>query len=166
MELAFQRVPGVVKTEVGYTQGTTSNPTYELVCEGKTGHVEAVKITFDPTAISFSELLDFYWDIIDPTAVNRQGADEGSQYRTGIYFCSENQKKIAFQSRDVLQKSLSSPIATEIISANNSKWYRAEAMHQQYLEKGGQCALTGNRTPIRCYGTTLSWCNYLHFFAI
>lgn len=153
LELAFQRVPGVVKTEVGFTQGTTQNPTYEEVCEGNTGHVEAVQVTYDPTIIPYEELLEFFWDVIDPTTLNKQGNDEGSQYRSGIYYHSDGQKVLALRSRDVLEKTeryRDCKIVTEIAGAK--VWYRAEESHQQYLQKGGQCALTGDKTPIRCYG--------------
>ena len=150
IELAFQRVPGVLKTEVGYTQGTTKNPTYEQVCTGQTGHTEAVQITYDTSKIQYEELLTVFWDIIDPTTYNRQGGDEGPQYRSGIYYHDDHQRLAAQRSRDELQQKLSSTIATEICMATT--WYPAEEEHQQYLAKGGQCASTGDLTPIRCYG--------------
>jgi peptide-methionine (S)-S-oxide reductase len=86
LELAFQRVPGVVKTEVGFTQGGKKNPTYEEVCTGTTGHVEAIQVTFDSSAIKYEDLLVVFWESIDPTVVNQQGNDVGTQYRTGIYY--------------------------------------------------------------------------------
>jgi peptide-methionine (S)-S-oxide reductase len=86
IELAFQRVPGVIKTEVGYTQGLSSNPTYEEVCSGSSGHAEAVQITYDSTAIKYEDLVTVFWDIHDPLTKNRQGNDVGTQYRTGIYY--------------------------------------------------------------------------------
>lgn len=150
IELAFQRVPGVVRTEVGFTQGTKKNPTYEEVCTGMTGHTEAVQVTFDTTALKYEDLLTVFWDLIDPTQLNGQGNDTGSQYRTGIYYHNDSQKDAAFQSRDVEQKKLSKPIVTEILRA--TEWFPAEEYHQQYLQKGGQCARTGDLTPIRCYG--------------
>ncbi len=150
IELAFQRIPGVVKTEVGYCQGTKKNPTYDEVCSGSTGHTEAVQVTYDPSAISYQELLDVFWDIIDPTTYHRQGNDVGSQYRSGVYFSSDAQRDIALASRDFIQKKYTDPIVTEIEPLDI--WYPAETYHQQYLSKGGQCSRTGDLTPIRCYG--------------
>lgn len=152
IELAFQRLPGVVQTEVGYTQGVKKNPSYEDVCKGNTGHAEAVRVTFDTAVIAYEDLLTVFWDIIDPTTVNGQGNDFGSQYRTGIYYNSDYQRVQALQSRTNLQrrKYNGRPIATEIESATT--WYPAEEYHQHYLQKGGQCATTGDLTTIRCYG--------------
>jgi peptide-methionine (S)-S-oxide reductase len=150
IELAFQRVPGIVKTEVGYTQGMIKNPTYEEVCTGATGHTEAVQVTFDTTAIKYEDLLTVFWDIIDPTTLNQQGNDLGTQYRSGIYYHNENQKVAALRSKEEQQKNYPVPIVTEILKA--STWYPAEDYHQQYLSKGGQCSRTGDLTPIRCYG--------------
>lgn len=152
IELAFQRVPGVVSTSVGYTQGLTKSPSYENVCSGTTGHAEAVQVTFDANAITFSDLLTVFWDIHDPTTLNRQGNDVGSQYRSGIYYHSESQEQAAFASLKRQQALLGDHqrIVTEIKPA--SVYYLAEEYHQQYLAKGGQCSLTGDLTPIRCYG--------------
>lgn len=150
IELAFQRVPGVTKTEVGYTQGQKKNPTYEEVCTGSTGHTEAIQVTYDTTAIKYEDLLTVLWDIIDPTTYNRQGNDVGSQYRSGIYFHDDYQQAAAMRSREEVQKRYTKPIVTEVSLAN--KWYPAEEHHQQYLSKGGQCSRTGDLTPIRCYG--------------
>jgi peptide-methionine (S)-S-oxide reductase len=150
LELAFQRVPGVVKTEVGFTQGGKKNPTYDEVCTGTTGHVEAIQVTFDSTAIKYEDLLVVFWESIDPTAVNQQGNDVGTQYRTGIYYMNENQMYAAKRSKEMVQKRLGQITVTEILPS--STWYPAEQYHQQYLEKGGQCARTGDLTPIRCYG--------------
>ena len=156
LQLAFQRVPGVLETEVGYTQGQTKNPTYEEVCEGKTGHAEAVQVTYDPSIISYEELLDFFWDFIDPTALNEQGNDVGTQYRSGIFYHSDLQKTVAFRSRDALQQSdlYSNPVQRKIVTqiTGAKTWYRAEESHQRYLEKGGQCASKGDISAIRCYG--------------
>ena len=129
VELAFQRVPGVLKTEVGYTGGTTKNPSYEQVCSGQTGHTEAVKVDFNPDAINYDELLTVYWDRLDPTTRNRQGGDVGTQYRSGVYYFSEEQKNKALASRDAEQKKYASPIVTEILPA--SEWYPAEDYHQK-----------------------------------
>jgi peptide-methionine (S)-S-oxide reductase len=148
--MAFQRVPGVVSTEVGYTQGSKIKPTYEQVCGGSTGHTEAVKVTYDTGAVGYSDLLAVYWDILDPTTKNRQGGDSGTQYRSGIYYTTESQRTAALQSKDEQQKKYTKPIVVEILQAK--EWYTAEEYHQQYLQKGGQCAAKGDLTPIRCYG--------------
>ena len=152
MQLAFQRVLGVLSTEVGYTQGlvTSINPSYEDVMTGKTGHVEAVQVKFDSNVISLKELLDFYWDIIDPTSLNGQGTDVGTQYRSGIYYNNEEQYQIILESKTRIQKLYSQPIATEVILA--SIWYVADEFFQRYLEKDGQSARKGELTPIRQYG--------------
>lgn len=160
IELAFQRVPGVLHTEVGYTQGHMKNPTYEQVCSGRTGHTEAVQLKFDPAMVSYDELLTVFWDRINPTQLNKQGNDVGTQYRSGIYYHTEEQKEEAFASRDREQKKWTRPtpsnevqtlpIVTEILPA--AEWYKAEEYHQAYLEKGGQCARKGDTSSIRCYG--------------
>jgi len=149
--LAFQRVPGIVKTEVGYTQGYIENPDYETVCTGSSGHVEAVRVSYYPSAISLDELLTIFWDIHNPTTRNKQGGDVGTQYRSGVYYDTEDQKNIILASRDCEQKKYTSAnIVTEVLSSR--PWYPAEDYHQKYLEKGGQCAAKGDTTPIRCYG--------------
>mmetsp|Transcript_14309 Transcript_14309/g.23797 ORF Transcript_14309/g.23797 Transcript_14309/m.23797 type:complete len:194 (+) Transcript_14309:39-620(+) len=152
IELAFQRVPGVIQTQVGYTQGHKENPTYEEVCSGTTGHTEAVQITYDTNAIKYDDLLTILWDRIDPTTLNRQGNDMGTQYRSGIYYHTVEQRDIALRSREELQKKKypHASIETEIKAATT--FYPAEPHHQQYLSKGGQCSATGDLTPIRCYG--------------
>merc|ERR1712216_701894 len=150
LELAFQRVPGVVSTSVGYINGHIKDPTYEQVCSGSTGHAEAVDMQFDPETISYKEILEVFWDQHDPTTLNRQGNDVGTQYRSGIYYHTEEQKKIAEASKAAEAERLGRPIATEIMKA--SKYYMAEAYHQQYLAKGGQTAAKGDLTGIRCYG--------------
>jgi peptide-methionine (S)-S-oxide reductase len=147
LELAFQRVPGVISTRVGYTQGYTHNPSYEEVCSGTTGHTEAVQVTFNPIAVSYPELLDVFWDRLDPTTKNRQGNDVGTQYRSGIYFHSEAQKQSALASRAAEQFKYERPIVTEILPS--SEFYPAEDYHQQYLSKGGQCPNKGDLSPIR-----------------
>ena len=148
--MVFQRIPGVVSTEVGYTQGSKVNPSYEQVCQGSTGHTEAVKVVYDSTAVKFDDLLTVYWDILDPTTKNRQGGDSGTQYRSGIYYTTESQKELAESSKNKAQLGYTAPIVTEIYPA--AEWYSAETYHQQYLQKGGQCARKGDLTPIRCYG--------------
>ncbi|PHU22607.1 Peptide methionine sulfoxide reductase [Capsicum chinense] len=155
VELAFQRVSGVTKTEVGYSQGYLHNPTYEDICSGTTFHSEVVRVQYDPTECNFDTLLDVFWDRHDPTTLNRQGNDVGTQYRSGIYFYTPEQEKAALESRDRQQKILNRNIVTEILPAK--KFYRAEEYHQQYLAKGGrfgfrQSSEKGCNDPIRCYG--------------
>ncbi|KAK9913959.1 hypothetical protein M0R45_037758 [Rubus argutus] len=155
VELAFQRVPGVTKTEVGYSQGLLHNPSYEDVCTGTTSHSEVVRVQYDPKDCSFEALLDLFWSRHDPTTLNRQGGDVGTQYRSGIYFYTPEQEKAARESLEKHQKVVNRPIVTEILPAK--KFYRAEEYHQQYLAKGGrfgfrQSTEKGCNDPIRCYG--------------
>jgi len=150
VELVFQRVPGVTATAVGYTQGKVANPSYEMVCTGRTGHAEAVQLSFDPAVVSYGRLLEVFWGKHDPTQLNRQGNDWGTQYRSGIYYHSEEQRKIADESKQKQQSKYRKPIATEILPA--VEFYKAEIYHQRYLEKGGQCAAKGSTDKIRCYG--------------
>ena len=126
---------GVLTTEVGYTGGSQPNPSYQEICTGKTGHAEAIQITFDPAQITYSELLDIFWKNIDPTTLDQQFADHGSQYRTAIFYHSPEQKKLALESKNKIEKSrkFSSPIVTEITPA--STFYVAEDYHQKYYEK-------------------------------
>lgn len=155
VELAFQRVPGVTKTEVGYTQGQLHSPNYEAVCSGATGHNEVVRVQYNPAEVSYESLLDVFWDRHDPTTLNRQGGDVGTQYRSGIYTYSEEQERVARASMEKQQKVLNRKIVTEVVPAKT--FYRAENYHQQYLAKGGrmgfkQSAEKGCKDPIRCYG--------------
>ncbi|KAJ4706519.1 Peptide methionine sulfoxide reductase [Melia azedarach] len=155
VELAFQRVAGVTKTEVGYSQGFMPNPSYEDVCTGTTNHNEVVRVQYDPKECSFETLLDAFWAKHDPTTLNRQGNDVGAQYRSGIYFYTPEQEKAAKESLERQQKLLNRKIVTEILPAK--KFFRAEEYHQQYLAKGGrfgfkQSAEKGCNDPIRCYG--------------
>lgn len=140
VEEAFRRRKGVLRTTVGYTGGTTKNPTYEDVCTDKTGHAEVVEITFDPGKTSYEELLDVFWNIHDPTTINRQGPDIGTQYRSAIFYHSEEQKKQAEQSKKKLEESgkLKKKIVTEIVKATT--FYPAEEYHQHYLAKQGLSA--------------------------
>lgn len=140
VEQEFRKLPGVVATAVGYSGGHTKNPNYEEVCSGTTGHAETLQVEFNPKVISYSELLDLFWHLHDPTTLNRQGPDVGSQYRSVIFYSNELQKAAALATRDALQKSgeLSAPIVTEILPAQ--EFTKAEAYHQQYVEKGGQAA--------------------------
>lgn len=155
VELAFQRVPGVSKTEVGYTQGVVHNPCYNDVCEGTTKHSEVVRVLYDPNECSYGNLLDVFWSRHDPTTPNRSGNDVGTQYRSGIYYYTPEQEKEALESMERQQKLLNRKIVTEILPAK--MFYRAEEYHQQYLAKGGrlglrQSAEKGCNDPIRCYG--------------
>jgi peptide-methionine (S)-S-oxide reductase len=137
VEFAFAKVPGVVSTQVGYTGGHTENPTYKDVCTDRTGHAEAVEITYDPAKISYQQLLDVFWSIHDPTTLNRQGPDVGTQYRSAVFYHREQQRVAAEASKRKLEKSgrFDKPIVTEITPA--SKFYRAEEYHQRYFEKHG-----------------------------
>ena len=142
VEEAFRQVKGVVSTSVGYTGGSFNNPRYEDVCSGKTGHAEAVEIEYDPSRVSYEELLSVFWENHDPTTLNRQGPDIGTQYRSAIYVHTPEQKAAAIASKENLQKSgrYKNPISTEITPA--SQFYRAEDYHQQYVEKRGSAHRT------------------------
>ncbi|WP_009965933.1 peptide-methionine (S)-S-oxide reductase MsrA [Verrucomicrobium spinosum] len=123
-------VKGVTKVVSGYTGGHVENPTYKQVCTGETGHAEVIKVTFDPTVVSYKDLVDLFWYAHDPTTLNRQGADVGTQYRSAIYYTSEEQKKIAEVSKAEHAKEFSSPIVTEI--TKEAKFYPAEDYHQNF----------------------------------
>lgn len=135
MQPPYDKLPGVVKTTVGYTGGLQANPTYEEVSSGRTGHAEAVEITFDPAKTSYRQLLDVFWQNIDPTVENRQFADVGSQYRTAIFYHDERQKNDALASQADLEKSgrYDRPIVTQIAPAG--LFYPAEDYHQKYYQK-------------------------------
>jgi peptide-methionine (S)-S-oxide reductase len=137
VEDAFRHVRGVVSTSVGYMGGTTKNPTYKDVCAHTTGHAEVVQVEFDPSQISYDELLDTFWAIHDPTLVDRQGLDIGSQYRSAIFYHTPEQEAAAKSSKERLDSSgkYKRPIATEITPA--SDYWLAEEYHQQYSEKHG-----------------------------
>lgn len=139
VEAKFRKLRGVIETQVGYTGGTTSHPTYEQVCRGDTGHAEAVEIAFDPKQVSFEQLLALFWKIHDPTTKDRQGPDIGSQYRSAIFTHSPMQEEIAErEKRALIEKG--KKIVTEIVPA--SPFYRAEEYHQRYTEKhGGSCGI-------------------------
>lgn len=130
LEAAYERLPGVIAVESGYSGGLQENPTYEQVCTGLTGHAEAIRISFDPGKISFGEILDFFWKIHDPTTENRQGADIGEQYRSAIFYLNENQKAVAEASRSARQTKLGERIVTSIEAAG--KFWPAENYHQNY----------------------------------
>ena len=152
-ERKFWQAPGVYTTAVGYIAGHTPNPTYEEVCSGRTGHTEAVLVVFDPQKISFDALLRIFWESHDPTQGMRQGNDVGTQYRSGLYVATPEQRAAALASREAYQKALAQTgggdITTEILDA--PPFYFAEPYHQQYLDKnpGGYCGLggTGVRFP-------------------
>ncbi|CAL9229520.1 unnamed protein product [Arabidopsis halleri] len=155
VELAFQRIPGVTVTEVGYTQGISHNPSYEDVCTNTTNHAEVVRVQFDPKECTYETLLDLFWSRHDPTTLNRQGKLLGAQYRSGIYFYTPEQEKLARESLEKEQIKLEDKIVTEILPAK--KFYKAEEYHQQYLVKGGmhgnaQSPAKSCKDPIRCYG--------------
>ena len=137
VEAAFRCLPGVVDVAAGYSGGHMPNPTYKDVCSHTTGHAEVVQVTFDPQKITYDQLLDVFWQIHNPTQVNRQGPDVGSQYRSAIFVHSSEQQAIAEKSKAALAASgkFQRPIATEITTAG--PFYRAEEYHQKYLEKHG-----------------------------
>ena len=138
VEETFRALKGVQRTEVGYAGGSFPNPTYEDVCTGKTGHAEAVQVTYDPALISYEDLLKVFWSSHDPTTKNRQGPDVGTQYRSAIFFHTKEQELLAKRSKEALEKSGTLPrkIATEIVEA--STFFPAEEYHQQYLKKNGR----------------------------
>jgi peptide-methionine (S)-S-oxide reductase len=138
VEAAFREVPGVLDAISGYTGGTTLNPTYRDVCSDTTGHAEAVEVTFDPSRVSYEELLRRFWEIHDPTTRNRQGPDVGTQYRSAIFVHDPSQRKQAERSQAEEQRKVSRPIVTEIVDA--PAFYRAEEYHQRYFEKHGAAA--------------------------
>lgn len=137
VEEAFRQVKGVVSTRVGYMGGKTDNPAYRDVCSHTTGHAEVVEVTFDPSKVTYEKLLDTFWDEHDPTSVNRQGPDVGDQYRSAIFYHSEDQRKKAMASIAALEKSgkYKRPTATELVPVTT--FWMAEEYHQQYLEKHG-----------------------------
>lgn len=137
VEATFRQLPGVTSTRVGYTGGQTQNPTYKEVCTDRTGHAEAVEVTYDPAKISYDKLLQVFWENHDPTQLNRQGPDWGTQYRSAIFFTDPKQQSAAIASKAALEKShrFSKPIVTQIVPATT--FYEAEDYHQQYLEKKG-----------------------------
>jgi len=140
VEETFRQVKGVVSTSVGYTGGTTKNPTYQDVCTDRTGHAEAVEAVYDPKVVSYDKLLEVFWNCHDPTTLNRQGPDHGTQYRSAILYHSPAQEAAAKASKEKLDKSgrFKRPIVTQIVAAG--PFWRAEEYHQRYLEKRGQKA--------------------------
>jgi peptide-methionine (S)-S-oxide reductase len=140
VEVEFRKVPGVAEAIVGYSGGHTENPTYQQVCTGQTGHAEVVEVAYDPAQVSYSQLLDVFWSSHDPTQLNRQGPDFGTQYRSVIFYHDEEQKAETEASKARLDASgtFHRPIATQIVPA--VPFYRAEEYHQRYLEKQGRAS--------------------------
>ena len=143
MEAVFQRIPGVISVASGYAGGTTENPTYKQVCTGDTGHAEVIQVQFDPQKLSYAKLLEFFWDGHDPTTLNRQGADVGTQYRSIILYSNAAQGAEAEKSKAEAQKHFLRPIVTQIVPLR--KFYKAEAYHQNYYNDNPTqpyCSLT------------------------
>lgn len=153
-ELAYQRVPGVVSTRVGYTQGEKEDPTYQQVCSGSTGHSEAVAVDFDPKKVSYEQLVNVFWERLGESALtlNQVGNDTGTQYRSGIYWMNERQKEVAENLKEDAHRRLGKETVVEVMSGVDIPFWLAEEYHQQYLEKGGQNAEKDATEPIRCYG--------------
>lgn len=137
VEDLFRKTKGVKSTQVGYTGGKLTNPTYEEVCTDKTGHAEAVQVEYDPNEIPYDKLLKIFWENHDPTTLNRQGPDVGSQYRSAVFYHNESQKQEAEKSKEELEKSgrYQKPIVTEVAPA--PEFYKAEEYHQKYFQKHG-----------------------------
>jgi peptide-methionine (S)-S-oxide reductase len=137
IEAEFRQIPGVIDTAVGYAGGHRVNPTYEDVCDGRTGHAEVVQVTYDPAKVAYEQLLEVFWTSHDPTQLNRQGPDIGEQYRSVIFYHDDEQKTEADESKRLFEKlgSFQRPIVTAIVPA--MPFYRAEEYHQQYLRKRG-----------------------------
>ena len=132
-EKKFNNIVGIVETEVGYCGGKIPNVTYKEVCRGDTEHAEVVKLTFDPDKISFEKILDYFFEFHDPTTLDRQGPDIGTQYRSEIFYINDEQKKISYSVLDKLNKKFNSKIVTKV--SENKNYTRAEEYHQEYLEK-------------------------------
>ena len=146
VESAFRAVEGVVDVAVGYAGGTVPKPNYRTVCGGKTGHAEVVQVEYDPARVSFEQLLDVFWQIHDPTTLNRQGPDVGTQYRSIVFYSDEHERKAAEESKRRLDESgkLGRPVVTQIVPA--AEFYRAEEYHQRYYERMGiapTCGIPG-----------------------
>jgi peptide-methionine (S)-S-oxide reductase len=141
VEEAFRKTPGVTGTAVGYTGGNLENPTYQAVCTDRTGHAEAVQVQFDPAQVSYERLLEIFWEIHDPTTLNRQGPDRGTQYRSAVFYHDSAQQEAAQAMKARLEASgrFRRPIVTEITPAGT--FWRAEEYHQKYVQKhgGGSC---------------------------
>tara|TARA_B100000963_G_C22146374_1_gene459833 strand:+ start:43 stop:504 length:462 start_codon:yes stop_codon:yes gene_type:complete len=140
VEEKFRKIPGVIMTEVGYSGGHSTNPTYETVCSGNTNHAEVVLIEYDENIITFEKLLDNFWKCHDPTTLNRQGPDIGTQYRSVIFYFNEGQKKISEISKQKYSNENNINIVTEITEVGD--YFKAEEYHQQYILKTGSFCLT------------------------
>jgi peptide-methionine (S)-S-oxide reductase len=140
VEATFRQIPGVISTRVGYIGGSTENPTYKQVCTDRTGHAEAVEVEFDPAKVRYEDLLKVFWENHDPTQLNRQGPDWGTQYRSAIFYHSPEQQAAAVSSKEALENAhrYSKPIVTQIVPA--PAFFPAEDYHQQYLEKRGMAS--------------------------
>lgn len=152
VQLRFQRIGGVVATEVGYAGGALRGPTYRDVVTGATGHAEAVAVRFDPRVVSFASLIDVFFELHDPTTLNRQGNDVGSQYRSAIFAHSAEQLRAAKAGAAKAQRAAGVPVVTEVAGPPPPTFWPAEEYHQEYLWKGGQSKAKGSTVPIRCYG--------------
>ena len=146
VESAFRAVEGVIDVAVGYAGGTVPKPNYRNVCSGKTGHAEVVQVEYDPARVSFEQLLEVFWQIHDPTTLNRQGPDFGTQYRSIVFYSDEHERKVAEESKRRLDESgkLGRPVVTQIVPA--AEFYRAEEYHQRYYERMGiapTCGIPG-----------------------
>jgi len=135
MEAVFEKLDGVVSVESGYAGGAVADPSYEQVCTGRTGHAEVIRITFDPARISYEKLLSVFWHAHDPTTLNRQGADSGTQYRSTILYANEGQKETATRSKAAAAKIFQDPVVTEIVPLK--AFYKAEDYHQAYYKLNG-----------------------------
>jgi peptide-methionine (S)-S-oxide reductase len=137
VESSFRAVEGVVDVAVGYAGGTVPKPNYRTVCSGKTGHAEVVQVEYDPARVSFEQLLEVFWQIHDPTTLNRQGPDFGTQYRSIVFYSDEHERKAAEESKRRLDESgkLGRPVVTQIVPT--AEFYRAEEYHQRYYERMG-----------------------------
>ncbi len=144
-EKYLSNISGIVATDVGFANGNTKNPSYREVCHNNTGHAETVRVFYDPARIRLEFILTLYYDVIDPTSVNRQGADTGTQYRTGIYYVDQNDLGIIQNSIKELQKKYDKPVAIEVLPLKN--YYLAEEYHQKYLDKNpnGYCHIHRNK---------------------
>ncbi len=133
LEAAYKRIAGVIAVDSGYAGGNVDEPTYEQVCTGKTGHAEVVKVTYDPAVISYEKLLELFWKVHDPTSLNRQGADVGTQYRSALFYVDEEQKKTAEQSMKKEQSKYREPIVTQLVPL--AHFWPAEEYHRDYFDR-------------------------------
>ena len=170
MEKYLSLIPGVLETEVGYANGKTANPTYEEVCYNDTGHAETVRVVYDASRLPLRELLFRFFDVIDPTSVNKQGHDTGVQYRTGIYYTEPEDKLDIHSALAALQAQYENPVVVEVRSLEN--FYPAETGHQRYLDQhpGGYCHIPAGaferaKKPVACCQLSISsFLRYVHIF--